>query len=100
MRKGRHRVRAAFVETGIDEEHCDDAQERIAVAGDGSAPVECVGLRGGHGARVGGGAVDRILRGAGTRKRSQLFCPVSRGRLLLLGDAAAAYASIPASRLK
>ena len=60
----RHLVRAAHVQPGIDEQHRDDAQERIAVAGDGSGPVESVGLRGGHGARVGegGGAVDRIAR--------------------------------------
>jgi hypothetical protein len=63
MRKGRHRVCAALVETGIDEGHRDDAQERVAISGDGSGLVECVGLHGGHGATVGGGdgAVDKSL---------------------------------------
>jgi len=38
-------------------------EERIAIAGDGSGPTECVGLRGGHGATVGGGggAVDKFI---------------------------------------
>lgn len=53
MRKGRHRVCAALVETGIDEGHRDDAQERVAISGDGSGPVESLGLSGGYGARVG-----------------------------------------------
>lgn len=34
----RHLVGAALVQPGIDEQHRDDAQQRLAVAGDGFRP--------------------------------------------------------------
>jgi len=63
----RQRFRAALVQPGMDEQHRDDAQKRVAVAGDGSGPVECVSLRVGHRARVGDVAVRWIsfMCGAG-----------------------------------